>query len=160
MLAALIWGCGRSSSNDRPSGGEQLSDDQAIEQIATDSVTFDECTLDEYAHAISRNEDIDDVQLAYMVMHCKAAAEHLDSIITGLQKNNDAADTYNVLTELAQARWLSDYKYIVHFLKSMSLPSQLQQTFNDIVSINDRINQSVGKIEQQQRLQSSLLYAI
>jgi hypothetical protein len=152
MLTALFWGCGRSSSNDRPSGGEQMSDSEAIESIEANEVEFDECTLDEYAHSISRGEDFDDVQLAYMVMHCKATAKHLEDIVLSLQHNDDAADSYNVLLELEQSRWLDGYRYILKYLKTVSLPSDLDDILNNVFLTNEKIVKQVKALEQQQHL--------
>ena len=156
MLAALFTGCGRSSSNDRPSQGEQIPEDEAVEQIMLGSVDFDECTLDDYAHTIARGEDIDDVQLANMVMHCRAAVDHLDSIVASVRHADDVADTYNVLSELQQARWLDGYIHILRYLNSMTLPSEFAAAVENINQDNGKMARAIAEIEKQQGLNINL----
>jgi hypothetical protein len=153
MLAALISGCGRSSSNDRPSGGDQIPENEAVQSIEAADVNFDECSLDDYAHAIARNEDIDNVQRAYMVMHAKAAVEHLSSIVDDLKNNEDASDSFNVLSELEQARWLDGYRSILRYINSINLPDNEARIIESVNKQNADVALKLKSLLRDQGLQ-------
>jgi hypothetical protein len=148
MLAALLWGCGRSSSNDRPTHGEQLSTDEAVETIIATNVQFDECSLNEFAHIVSNNDDIDDEQLAYMVKQCYAAAQRLSHLIDNACQAHSADETQAEVNKLFSQPWIADYECVLHYIQQTSLPPKLQPIANNINNADELIAQKRARIEQ------------
>jgi hypothetical protein len=148
MLAALMWGCGRSSSNDRPTHGEQLSADEAIEVIVDADVQFDECSLNEFAHLVSHPDDIDEEQLAYMVKQCDAAAHRLSHLIDNACLAKPADETKAEVNALFTQPWIADYECVLRFVNQTPLPPALRTIADDIAKENELIAQKRAKIEQ------------
>lgn len=148
MLAALMWGCGRSSSNNERSATEILPEDEAIEVILDSDVTFDECSLNEFAHAVSRNE-VDNVeQSAYMLLQCQAAAHHLEQVLTSITSDKNNVNAPAQVRDVTEQPWFADFECVADYLNSATLPSDFAEALKDIQQTRYRTDAAINKYLQ------------
>jgi hypothetical protein len=88
-----------------------------------------------------------------MVMHAKAAVEHLSSIVDDLKNNEDASDSFNVLSELEQARWLDGYRSILRYLNSINLPDNEARIIESVNKQNADVALKLKSLLRDQGLQ-------
>ncbi len=143
MLAALVWGCGRSSSNDRNSSTETLPPDEAIETILDTDVPYDECMLSDYAHQLSRGEEVDVEQTCYMLKQCQATAHHLQQQLAEMVSNDDPVHVSSTISAITHDMWYLDYVSIKKYLYSASLPEQFADILKDLQATDNANNKLI-----------------
>lgn len=125
--------------------------------ILSAPVKFDADALHSYAQSVGDDSDIDATDIAQMVVHSEAAFSRLEAELENLLRNEDPADTYNVLTEFANATWVTDALTIVEFISTISPDPQLQNRVDQLTLTRNRVRTLVAQLCSTQLNRPALL---
>lgn len=154
IIAAAAQLCLSCSSCGRGDDKKAAADSAALagtpEVILEGPLALDEGSLRSYAAAIGANASFDEADMAKMIRLSEGAFSHLMQELDQLQANGDAADSYNVLTEIAASRWPDDAALILSFLRTVPLPRQMQLRTDQLVRTAARCIVQMDEISAQQ----------
>lgn len=135
-------------------GGGTASDSAALqspEAILNGPQALDPQGLRSYAAAVNAgNAEFTPSDLATMVFLGEGAVERLDSEVENLVRNEDAADSYNVLTELDRSRWPADACTLIAFLRTVPLNGALRPRADQLVRAAARVQSRLAEIARTQ----------
>lgn len=147
ILTTGCSGCGR---GDRSSVSDTLTPEQNRELILSTPENHDRQTLAELAASIASGAPISIEQMATMIVQCEAHANYFESQIDALERNDDAADTYNVLAETRHSQWVDDYATVMRYLRQAQLRDDERARVSQLDSTNARINAQLAQLQQTQ----------
>lgn len=118
--------------------------------IIIDTPSHDPQMLRSYAEAIESDADFTPADFANMMSLCEGSLQFLGQEVDNLQHNDDAADSYNVLTEFSQSRWTADLTGILRFVHNLQLPADMQMRADALTSHSARIDTLILSIQDSQ----------
>lgn len=148
LLAALMWGCGGSTSK-RPSDGAEpapAEQSRSVNDILAAPVDHNILALDSYAEKIMTGADLNDADVASMIVLAEATASHIQQEVAALSANDDDADAFNVLTEFGSAPWIRSFSTVFRFLSESDFPEVFRPRIVALVLTVSRINSEIASI--------------
>lgn len=128
--------CGRGDGADAPADTAAKASPAAILQ---QPAVLDSQGLHAYVMAIGENARFDTSDMANMILLCRAAWAQVEQEAENLDRNGDAADSYNVLTEYNDAGWVHDADTLTDFLTTVPLPADLQVAADQLTRTRARV---------------------
>lgn len=114
-LIFFIRGCG---NGDKSHSDTVLTPEQSAHRILQEPAVFDERSLAEYAENISSNRSFSVEDVSLMIVAAEATLNKFGQELEYLAGNEDAADSWETLTEEARQTWPSDFITIITFLQN------------------------------------------
>lgn len=139
--------CQRSPSIDTE---PKLTPEQSSHKILSEPAVFDPQNLESMAAEIKANHSFDVEQISLMIVAVESALNRLEQDTELLISNDDAADSWNVLSEYAAQQWIDHSTTIVQFLDKAPLSTEQASRVAVIHDTSKRINTLIGQIEKQQ----------
>ncbi len=146
LTAWLCPSCSGCSGHRGGESGEPSAEKPAPEAILATPVVLDEQALRSYANAVSNNADFDAADMATMIRLSEGALNRLGQETERLEVNDDPADSYNVLTELAGRQWVGDACTIIAFLRTVPLGPEMRPHTDQLVRTAARISTTLDAI--------------
>ena len=88
--------------------------------------------------------------MARMLVAAEAGVGHLQSMLDELARNEDPADTYGLLTELAQRPWTRSLTSVIRFLAAAPLSTPEHRRATALASAIGRSRTTVSELESAQ----------
>lgn len=138
-LDSCTGGCSRTDTlvMDTDPDAPAFGDDPAV--ILDSPVKFDERTLAEYADKVVGDTVLSTAETARLIVVTEAAVNHLGQIVDELERNDDPADTWNVVNELCRLRWPGDIACVTSYLHRAPLDSVERERADAIDKAIDRL---------------------
>lgn len=149
LSAALLWSCGGSASKGGSGSGEPDREEQqsrSVSDILSGPVEHNAAALDACAEKILTGADLDDADVASMIVLAEASAAHISQEVEAVAANDDDADAFNVLTEFATAPWIDSFRTVMRFLSGSDFPEVFRPRIDALVSSVGRINSEIASI--------------
>lgn len=155
LIAAAAQLCASCSSCGRGDGTKTATDSTALaaatpEAILEGPLALDPEALHSYAAAVHDNATFDEADIAHIIRLTEGAFSHLLQELEQLQANDDAADSFQVLNELAKSGWPDDASTLLSFLRTVPLPANLQQRTDQLVRTAARCMTLLDEISTRQ----------
>ena len=140
-VAMLLHGCGggcsRSENGDvtgQPgvSPGATHADRENPSEILSVPVKFDIQSIEEALNTVQLDRELTSAETATVIVVAESSVNHLNQILDGLVRNEDAADTWHIFRELAAAEWPSQTVTIIESLGARPLDAYEQQRVYDL----------------------------
>lgn len=152
FIVIASTGCSRCSGDRTNDIADTLTTEQMAEINLASKPVFDREDISGMANAIRGEARFDAADLSKMLVLCDAAVIRLQTEADQLLRNEDAADSFNVLSEFASSPWTADVRTIYDFLSHADTPlndAQRQRRISLTRSIT-RLNETVSEIENSQ----------
>ena len=128
----------------------KLTPEQSSHKILSEPAVFDPQNLESMAAEIKADHTFDVEQISLMIVAVESALNRLEQDTELLVANDDAADSWNVLSEYAAQPWIGHSATIVGFLDRAPLNAEQASRVTVIHETSKRINTLVGHIESRQ----------
>ena len=122
-------GCTR-KSDDTTHGNERLNVQPS--DILAHPVSFDAQNVEEMARLVAADRPLTDVEVAQAIVVAESAVNHLGQILDELARNDDPADSWNMMTELASLPWTAQTLDLVDGLDRQELDAVGRQRIDDL----------------------------
>lgn len=154
LIAAAAQLCASCSSCGRGDGTKTATDSTTLaatpEAILEGPLALDPEALHSYAAAVHDNATFDEADIAHVIRLTEGAFSHLLQELEQLQANDDAADSFHVLNELAKSGWPDDTSTLLSFLRAIPLPANMQQRTDQLVRTAARCMTLLDEISTRQ----------
>ena len=110
---------------------------QNIAEIYASAVTFEKQSLAEAEQLASTNRELSSAEKAQIIVVTESAVRNLEQIMETLARNQDPADSRNVISELNQEQWPVQIIKIINALQNKNLDSFEQERIAGIRSALD-----------------------
>lgn len=157
IVQGCTGGCSRTDSGQNagtPTDAPAYSDNPA--DILASPVDFDAQRITEYAATVAGDTVLSSAEAARLIVNTEAAVNHLGQIIDELERNDDPADTWNVLTELTTTDWTTSLAVIIDYLGRAPLDAVERERAVDIDRAVDRIIDTADRASANVRRAPSL----
>lgn len=139
MLMPSLSSCSRCGRGDGAGAAADTAAKASPAAILQQPAVLDSQGLHAYVTAIGGNARFDASDMANMILLCRAAWAEVEQEAENLDRNGDAADSYNVLTEYNDAGWVHDADTLTDFLTTVPLPADLQVAADQLTRTRARI---------------------
>lgn len=150
VVTTALTGCSGCGRGNGAQGTDSLTPEQSRELILSKPVKPDRQSLAGFAEAVRAKRPISLEQTAEMTVLCEAAINDFEAQLDQLQRNDDAADTYNVMAETRHAQWVDDYGTVLAYLRDAQLPDDERQRVDGMLRTNLRVAQQVIELQRAQ----------
>lgn len=113
-LIFFIRGCGK---GEKSSTDTVLTPEQSAHRILQEPAVFDERSLAEFAENISSNRSFTVEDISLMIVAAEATLNKFGQELEYLAGNEDAADSWETMTEEGRQTWPADFITIITFLQ-------------------------------------------
>lgn len=127
------------------------------EAILNGPAELDPQALRQYAGAVGGNVSLSEADMAQMTRLCEAAVSRIEAETEQLGRNDDAADTWNVLQEFARQPWVADERTVATFLETVPLRPLLQERVDQLTRTRARLNTVLRELCHRQLHRQPLL---
>ncbi len=148
-LAAVLWSCGGGKTG-KATVDSVIPTAEAVRIIESRPATFDARSLEDMDRAIASGAVPGSEDIARMLVAAEAGAGHLQSMLDDLARNEDPADTYGLLTELAGRPWTRALVAVTRFLTGAPLSGAERSRALDLAAAIGRSRLSVLELETSQ----------
>lgn len=146
-MSLIISGC--TCSSEHQSDETTLTPEQEEELVLSTPQTFDAQQMHEFAQLIETGK-LQPNQVAPLITMQEAALNKLEAQLEDLLRNEDAADSYAVLTEWASTQWTADFVIIDKYLAHVPLPDRTARRAATVTKATHRARQLITQIETSQ----------
>lgn len=148
----VAGGCSRCGTGDGGTVADTLSLQQQAEVLLTQGPEYSHDNLATLAARVRADEPLNVEQTAHAVVLCQGSVNRLQQELDQLQRNDDPADAFNVLSELARASWTADTRTLYNYLSKADTPLDKEEASRRLAltSAIMRINRTAAQIEETQ----------
>lgn len=155
FASLLLAGCGGSSSSSSDTVTTARSAAQSAAIIESRPVPFDARSLEELADLIAADAETTPEDRARMIVLAEAGISNLLATLDDLARNDDPADTYGVLTELADRPWTRALVNIIAYLRHAPLDDAERTRADNLLTALQRARTSALELQKAQLAGSS-----
>ncbi len=150
LVVALIFIFrGNGSSGD--DADSVLTPEQSAHRILQHPVAYDQRSLSEYAEDIRKGKAFTVEENSMMIVTVESAFTKFGQELEYLSANDDAADSWNTLTEYARSAWPNDVAVVTDYLSNKAtLNSEQVPRMQAIVRSIDMYSTVIRQIEDRQ----------
>lgn len=142
LIPSCSGGCSRQEDKTDWTPPSEVTADEILDQ----PVPFDAQAVDETAALVSADAELSHAEIARAIVTAEAAARHLNQLLEQLSRNDDDADTWNVINELDSLSWPKNIVTILAGLGRQSLDTTENERIAALIETLEKQSATINEL--------------